>query len=263
MPDLKRKDGTFTSNDGEAAEALNDQYFDTFTKEDTTNIPNIEMKPLQTDPLTTFNLNRDRVLKVIQNLKINKSPGIDGIHPRVLKEIAEIISYPITIIYKKSVAASELPSQWKDAEITPIYKKDAKNLPKNYRPVSLTSVICKMLEKLIVEDIINHIKTNHLNCEEQHGFTANKSTTTNLLEALNVITEAQMHGIPVDVLFLDYQKAFDTVPHERLLRQVESFGIIDGALDWIKSFLSNRRQRVRVNDSWKPVISGIPQGSIL
>ena len=176
-------------------------------------------------------------------------------------------SCPILLhIYKKSVEESKLPKQWKDAEITPIYKKDARNLPKNYRPVSLTSIICKIIEKLIVVDIINHIKANKLNCQEQHGFTANKSTTTNLLEALNVITEAQMHGIPVDILFLDYQKAFDTVPHHRLIRQVESFGIEGLALKWIKEFLTNRRQRVRVNDStssWKPVISGIPQGSIL
>ena len=265
-PDLKQKDGTFTSNDKEAAEALSDQYFDTFTKEDTTNLPDIEKKPLQTDPLSNFNINKERVLKVINSLKINKSPGIDKIHPRVLKEIGEIMCHPITMVYKKSVEESKLPSQWKDAEITPIYKKEARNLPKNYRPVSLTSIICKIIEKLIVEDIINHIKTNKMNCQEQHGFTANKSTVTNLLEALNVITEAQMHGLPVDLLFLDYQKAFDTVPHQRLIRQIESFGIEGLALKWIKDFLSNRRQRVRVNDSissWKPVISGIPQGSIL
>ena len=117
-----------------------------------------------------------------------------------------------------------------------------------------------------MEDIINHIKANQLNCKEQHGFTAHKSTTTNLLEALNVITEAQMHGIPVDVLFLDYQKAFDTVPHQRLLRQVESFGIVDKALNWIKAFLTDRRQRVRVKadiSSWRPLISGILQRSLL
>ena len=266
MPDLKRKDGTFTSNDEEAAETLNEQYFDTFTKEDTTNIPDIESKPLQTDPLSTFNVTRDRVLKVIRNLKVNKSPGIDKIHPRVLKEMDETISYPVTIIYKKSIEESKLPRQWKDAEITPIYKKEAKNLPQNYRPVSLTSVICKILEKLVVEDIINHVKTNLLSCKEQHGFTAKKNTTTNLLEALNIITEAEMHGLPVDVLFLDYQKAFDTVPHRRLIQQVESFGITDKALKWIIEFLSDRRQRVRVNNnisSWKPVLSGIPQGSIL
>ena len=266
MPDLKRKDGSYTTNDEEAAEALSEQYYETFTKEDTTNLPDIAMKPLETDPLTNINISRERILKVIQNLKTNKSPGIDKIHPRVLKEVAEVISHPITLIYEKSLEESELPRQWKDAEITPIYKKEARNLPKNYRPVSLTSIICKILEKLIVEDIVKHVKSNHLNSQEQHGFTPNKSTTTNLLEALNVITEAQMHGIPLDVLFLDYQKAFDTVPHQRLLLQAESFGIRGKVLNWIKAFLSNRRQRVRVNDStssWKPVISGIPQGSIL
>ena len=266
MPDLKRKDGTYTTNDQEAAETLNEQYFDTFTKEDMTNIPDIEPKPLLTEPLKDININRERVQKVIRNLKVNKSPGIDGFHPRVLKELEEVISLPITIIYKKSIEESILPSQWKEAEITPIFKKDERHLPKNYRPVSLTSIICKLLEKLVIEDMINHIKSNLLNCKEQHGFTPHKSTTTNLLEALNVITEAQMHGIPVDILFLDYQKAFDTVPHRRLLKQIESFGITDKALKWIESFLSNRKQRVRVNNctsSWKPVISGIPQGSIL
>ena len=266
MPDLLRKDGSYTSNDQEAAEALNEQYFDTFTKEDTTNIPDIDMKPLQSDKLRNFSIDRDRVLKAIRNLKVNKSPGIDGIHPKALKELDEVISYPITMIYKKSLEESELPRQWKDAEITPIYKKEQRNLPKNYRPVSLTSIICKIMEKLVVEDMINHIRSNQLNSKAQHGFTPNKSTTTNLLETLNVITESQMHGIPVDILFLDYQKAFGTVPHQRLLKQVESFGIVGNALKWITSFLTNRRQRVRVNSStssWKPVISGIPQGSIL
>ena len=266
MPDLKKKDGSYTTNDQEAAEALNQQYYDTFTKEDLANLPDIETKPLLTEPLRGFDISRERVLKVIKQLKINKSPGIDGIHPRVLKELEEVISNPTTLIYQKSVNSSQLPKQWKDAEITPIFKKENRSLPKNYRPVSLTSIICKILEKMIVEDIINHINANQLNCEEQHGFTPHKSTTTNLLETLNVIVEAQMHGIPVDLLFLDYQKAFDTVPHHRLLLQLKSFGIEDQALEWIRQFLKDRRQRVRVNDSissWKPVESGIPQGSIL
>ena len=234
MPDLKRKDGTYTSNDEEAAETLNEQYFDTFTKEDTTNIPDIEPKPLQTDQLKDFCISKERVLKVIRSLKVNKSPGIDGFHPRVLKELDDIISDPITIIYKKSIEESVLPKQWKEAEITPIFKKDERHLPKNYRPVSLTSIICKIIEKLVVEDIVNHIKSNQLNSDRQHGFTPGKNTTTNLLETLNVITEAQMHGIPVDLLFLDYQKAFDTVPHQRLIQQVKSFGIVDKALNWIQ-----------------------------
>ena len=114
--------------------------------------------------------------------------------------------------------------------------------------------------------MIEHVKRNELNCHQQHGFVKRRSTTTNLLEALNMWTEAMMHGIPVDVLFLDYSKAFDTVPHQRLLQQVKSFGIQGEALQWICSFLSNRRQRVRVNgqlSDFKPVLSGVPQGSIL
>lgn len=93
-----------------------------------------------------------------------------------------------------------------------------------------------------------------------------KSTVTNLLEALNVWTESLMHGIPVDVLYLDYAKAFDTVPHERLLLQIESFGITNQAVAWIRSFLTGRRQQVRVNrevSTWKTVDSGVPQGSVL
>ena len=139
-------------------------------------------------------------------------------------------------------------------------------IPENYRPVSLLSIICKVLERLITNQIVQHIMENELSCHQQHGFTKGKSTTTNLLEALNFWSEAMMHKIPVDVLFLDYSKAFDTVPHKRLIQQVKSFGIQGEALEWISAFLSNRRQRVRVNghlSEFKPVLSGVPQGSIL
>ena len=101
---------------------------------------------------------------------------------------------------------------------------------------------------MIVTHLLKHLKANENSCPQQHGFVKRKSVTTNLLEALNIWTEALMHNIPVYVLYLDYSKAFDTVPHQRLLKQVESFGVVDQALTWIESFLSNRRQKVRVNN---------------
>ena len=266
VPNLKKTDGSFTSTDAEAADTLNQQYYNAFTKEDTTNIPNIPLKQLITPELSTFKVDEEDVKKDLKNLKPNKSPGIDGIHPRVLIETAEQVAHPITLIFKKSIDAGELPSHWLQALITPIFKKGSKTAAENYRPVSLTCILCKVLEKLIVKQIISHIRENQLVSLRQHGFTTGKSTTTNLLEVLNIWTEALMHHIPVDVLYLDYRKAFDTVPHRRLLNQVRSFGITGEALGWIEAFLSNRKQKVRVNGSesqWAPVLSGIPQGSIL
>ena len=266
VPKLKKPDGTFTSSDTEIANALNQQYSSVFTKEDTSNMPNIPLKPLITAELQAFNITEDDVLKELIALQPNKSPGVDGVHPRVLKELSEELVKPITILLKKSLESESLPTHWLQAVVTPIFKKGSKSIPENYRPVSLTCILCKILEKIIVKIIIQHIKDNELANLRQHGFTKGKSTTTNLLEVLNVWSEALMHGIPVDVLFLDFFKAFDVVPHLRLLKQLSSFGITGKANGWIKAFLNNRSQKVRVNGAesqWTPVLSGIPQGSIL
>ena len=122
------------------------------------------------------------------------------------------------------------------------------------------------MEKINVIQISEHTKANSLTCPAQHGFKAGHSTVTNLLEALNVWTEALMHRHPIYVIYLDYAKAFDTVPHQRLLRQIYSLGIQGTAIDFIRAFLTGRRQIVRANRSystWKNVISGVPQGSVL
>ena len=263
---LKKPDGTFTTSDKDIADTLNEQYHNAFTKENTTNLPNIPMKNLITPELQAFEVTEEEVVKELKALQPNKSPGIDYMYPRVLKEMAEVLGKPVTLLFKKSLNDEELPAHWLQALITPIFKKGSKILPENYRPVSLTCILCKILEKLAVKAIIKHIKENQLGSQRQHGFTKGKSTTTNLLEILNIWSEALMHGIPVDVLYLDYQKAFDSVPHLRLIRQVNSFGITGKALNWLKAFLSNRKQKVRVNGAeseWAPVLSGIPQGSIL
>ena len=166
--------------------------------------------------LNNIDITEETVLKALKNLSPNKSPGIDGIHPRILKEMADELAYPITEIFRKSIESGKLPQHWLDAVITPIFKKGDRSKAVNYRPVSLTSVLCKVLEKIITTAMIKHMKENHLACKQQHGFTKGKSVTTNLLETLNIWTEALMHNIPGDVLYLDYRKAFDTVPHKRL-----------------------------------------------
>ena len=107
--------------------------------------------------------------------------------------------------------------------VTPIFKKGCKLDPSNYRPVSLTSVVCKVMERIISGSILEHVKSNSLQCSQQHGFTTGRSTTTNLIEAINIWSEALSHNVPVDVIFLDYAKAFDTVS------SVSSSGCLTGS----------------------------------
>ena len=266
IPNLRQKDGTLSKSNEEIAETLAAQYRDVFTTENTQELPNIPLKNLITNPLINYSVTSEKVTKLLKDLIPTKAPGIDKIHPKVLKETANVIAKPLTFIFNLSIAEGQLPSQWLDAIVTPIYKKGPRSDPANYRPVSLTCILCKILEKIIVEQILQHLKDNGLMCDEQHGFVPGKSVTTNLLETLNIWTESLMHNHHLDVVYLDYSKAFDTVPHRRLLLQVRSFGIEGLALRWIEAFLSNRRQKVIANEAesgWSDVKSGIPQGSVL
>ena len=138
-------------------------------------------------------------------------------------------------------------------------KKGSKNKSENYRPVSLTSVICKLLERLIKDHIVRHILLN----SPQYGFLKARSCLTNMLCFLEEITKWIDEGSPVDIIYLDFQKAFDKVPHQRLLLKLKAHGIGDGIIDWIlvEQWLTARRQRVIVDgevSSWKSVLSGIP-----
>lgn len=148
---------------------------------------------------------------------------MDELHQRILKELAEIINIPLTMVFRRSLEEENLPQIWKDAVVIPIFKKKSKKEAKNYRPVSLTPIDCKVTESIVCEEVIRRVKENMLGADQQHGFSGWMSTTTNLLEVLNIWTEALQHGIRTDIIYLDYAKAFDTVPHERLIKQIRNF----------------------------------------
>jgi hypothetical protein len=184
----------------------------------------------------------------------------------LLKELIEEVAEPLTLIFNKSLASGEVPDDWRDAHVTPIYKKGQKSDPSNYRPVSLTSVCCKMLESVIRDEMVAHMAANGLIEGSQHGFVKGRSCTTNLVEFLDFVTAAVERGKPVDAIFLDFAKAFDKVPRKRLLEKLKSIGIGGQVLSWIENWLTGRRQRVVLNgdaSSWEAVRSGVPQGSVL
>ena len=133
------------------------------------------------DNLDDINFTADDVEKKLENLKIGKSPGPDGIHPRVLKELAKELKMPLFIIFRKSLDTGVLPEVWKIANVSPIFKKGSRHLAANYKPVSLTAVACKVMESLVKDAIITHMEKNKLIADQQHGFIAGRSCTTQLI----------------------------------------------------------------------------------
>ena len=157
-------------------------------------------------------------------------------------------------------------SDWKKANVTPIFKKGSKGDPGNYRPVSLTSVACKLMESILRDAVTDHLDRNRLIRRSQHGFTKGRSCATNLLEFLEKVTLAADEGTAMDVVFLDFAKAFDKVPRERLLKKLHAHGVRGKLLSWVREWLTDRTQCVILNgesSSWIEVLSGVPQGSVL
>ena len=198
-------------------------------------------------------------------LKPGRSPGLDKIYTRLLKELSFEVSEPLKVIFETSLRHSKLPSIWKLASITAIFKKGNKKYPGNYRPVSLTSDPCKLLESLIRDNIVKHMNANDLFTGKQFGFISGRSTTLLLLHVFEKWTELIDQGSNIGVAYMDFMKAFVKVPHGRLMKKIEIYGISGETLSLIKEFLHERRQKVVINGEsslWNDVNSGVPQGSV-
>ena len=262
---ISKGNGELTTSDVETAKALGDYFSSVFIDEGEYTQGYNDKVNMDTG-LGDIAISRDAVLKKLQRLQMDKAQGPDDIHPAVLKNCAEIISLPLTLIYEKSLQEGKLPTDWKKANVTPIYKKGSKNDAGNYRPVSLTSVPCKVLESIMKDAMVDYLESTGFYNHCQHGFVRGRSTLTNLLETLESWTRILDEGYGIDVIYLDYRKAFDTVPHTRLIEKVKAMGINGKLLSWLEQFLLDRAMRVQVNGSfsdWFKVLSGVPQGSVL
>jgi hypothetical protein len=173
----------------------------------------------------------------------------------------------LTEIFNKSLASGEIPADWRVANVTPTSKKGKRTAHENYRPVSLTSVCYKLLESVMKDKIMGHLKKHKLiKKNTQHGFLPGRNCTTNLLSFFEKITKAVDSGRAFDAIFLDFAKAFDKVPNRRLLKKVWAHGIYGPLLKWIENWLTDRSQRVVLGgefSEWIAVLSGVPQGSVL
>ena len=265
IPTLTKSDGTKALSSQEKAEALNDFFGSVYQEESDTDVPPVT-KNYSNEPLSTIQITDEMVINKLKSLDPGKSTGPDGWHPYLLQSLADSLCTPLRILFNKSLCEGIVPSQWLEAYITAIFKKGQKSVISNYRPVSITTVICKIMESIIRDHIVSYMTTNKLFTDEQHGFVPKRDCMTNLLIAMEEWTAAIEIGNDIDVIYTDFAKAFDSVPHKRLLIKLKSIGIEDKVLQWIKSFLNIRKHSVCVEgefSDWVHVNSGIPQGSVL
>ncbi|KAF2364248.1 Reverse transcriptase domain [Trinorchestia longiramus] len=179
---------------------------------------------------------------------------------------AEVISEPLTNIFNRSLETGIVPDDWKRANVIPIFKKGNKQIPNNNRPISLTSVISKTIERLLKVRITEHLNDQNLINDTQHGFREKRSCLTNLLDFFEEVNRIYDRTKAADLVYLDFQKAFDKVPHERLMAKMEAHGIRGNYSRWIRNWLTGRTQRVVIHDETSDsalVTSGVSQGSVL
>lgn len=220
-------------------EVLAKFFSSVFTAEPAGPVPFVE--PVQVvSPCVDKMVKECDVLNLLQDLDVNKSPGPDGLHPKALKELAQTITKPLTKIFNLSLSTGKVPDVWKVGNITALFRKGDKALPGNYRPVSLTSVACKILEKIIRSLMVDHMKINNLFSDRQFGFISGRSTTLQLLKVMDVWTKVIDNGGCVDTVHMDFMKAFDKVPHRRLIEKLRAYGFSIQIWRWIEDFLNGR-----------------------
>ncbi len=217
-----------------------------------------------------FNNNNKSPQKVfspqrVKNLNIHKAAGPDQTTPSVLKKL-EVLAPILTAIFRKSFETGEIPLVWKSANVVRLFKKGEKCKPSNYCPVSLTCICCKIMDHILMSNIMSHNKLHGILYIFQHGFQSLRSCETQLLEFITDVTNNMHNRKQTDILIMNFSKAFDKVGYERLLAKLVHYGKTGKTNNWIRSFLSNCKQTVVLEDERSycgNVTSVIPQGSVL
>ena len=263
---LLDKVGKLHSDSEKVADLLQDQYLKVFSDPRVVTNAYIPANAENTPELSDINFSEQDIMNAIDLIPINAAAGPDKFPAIILKECKEQLTKPLYIIWRSSLNTGQIPSVYLQQTIVPIFKKGSKSNPENYRPVSLTSHIIKLFERVLRTKLVKYIESNNFLSPDQHGFRSGKSCLTQLLNHFELILHILETGCNADVLYLDFAKAFDKVDHKLLLQKIKSVGITGKVHEWLTSFLKHRKQFVIVNGKksrGEEVLSGVPQGTVL
>ena len=265
---LKDKSGNYIYNNQDIANAFSDQYKSVFSKPDVPLPParNIFPDDDNSDKLNDIHFTEKDLVEAINELSDKSSSGPDDVASVLLKNAKDELSTALHILWRKCLDEGVTPNQLKESEVAPIHKGGSMAIPVNFRPISLTSHIVKIFEKIVRKYIVNYLNTNSLFNANQHGFRRGRSCLSQLLIHYEQILSALENGNDVDVVYLDFCKAFDKVDFGVLLKKIKLLGIGGKVGRWIYSFLAHRKQVVVVNGTksrQEDVLSGVPQGTVL
>ena len=263
---VRLADGSPATDPSHVAELFRSYFHTQFSvSSSSSSHPDLNLPPISSH-LSHFSISVQEVEDNLLRLNPFSSMGPDEIHPRILKESAIVLATPYATLFQRCLDIGVFPYQWKAATVTPIFKKGDRHSPVSYRPISLTSVPCKIFERIIKREILSHLRDNSLLTPFQHGFLPGRSCITNMLTVMDSLTQAYDDGKISHAIFIDFAKAFDRVPHDALLFKLERYGIVNQLLSLLRSFLSDRTFSVRIGNSISnpsPITNGVPQGSVL
>ena len=215
---------------------------------------------------TLSKVTEGEVFRVVKEINVSKSSGLENVSSFIIKELFEIITSEVTHMYNLSVNTSVFPSAWKAALVVPIPKSGDLTKVSNYRPISLLPLPGKILEKLIHKQLSEYLEVQSLLIEEQHGFRKDHSTIHSVAQVTNYVNAKMDSRMCTLATYIDFRKAFDCVQHTVLINKLAAVGLGESTIDWISSYLSCRKQRVLANgvcSPFLPITQGVPQGSVL